>query len=115
MYNQMSEDDFIQLDFTKYQTKDMKDKSKEEVLLTAVSDIYINKMMAYMNSVPHITPTQFELTLRHQTIKSQLIKGLKQINKTIENCAVNKLVDKCEDQLETLFMGLAKENASEYK
>ena len=116
MFNQLTEEELIiPLDLTKYKSTDMKNKSEEETLLTAVSDIYLNKMLTYMKSVPHITPTQFELNLRHQKIKNQLIKELKHINKSIENCAVNRLVDKVETRLESLYKSLAKENASEYK
>lgn len=116
MFNQFHEEELIlSLDVPKEQLKDSKLALKEEFILSRVRDIYKNKMLAYMKSVPHITPTEFELKLRHQKIKQNLLKQLKTINKSIENCAVNRLADKCEAQLEIVFKRLSEKNQLEYK
>ena len=88
---------------------------KDDAVLTRALDIYVSEMHAFMKSVPHITPTHFELKFRHQKLKQCLIKQMKINNKNIGNCAVNRLLDKFENQLEEMFIILDKENAVEYK
>jgi hypothetical protein len=87
-------------------------KTTNESQMTSLCHSYEKRMIDYMQSVPHIPPTLFELRLRHNDIKNDVIKQFKKLNnKTI----TKQLVSKLDNQIEKLFANLAKKNMNEYK
>ncbi|XP_054158332.1 uncharacterized protein LOC128956638 [Oppia nitens] len=83
---------------------------------------YERRMTEYMTSVPHIPPTLFELRLRHNEIKTDIIRQYK--NNTISSTGINNKqsppstaasVSKLDNLIEKVYQNLAKKNIKEYK
>ncbi|CAG2167147.1 unnamed protein product [Oppiella nova] len=73
---------------------------------------YERRMTEYMQSVPHIPPTLFELKLRHNAIKSEVVK---QFKNAVNSDNGRHLVSKLENLIEKVYTNLVKKNAKEYK
>jgi hypothetical protein len=87
-------------------------KTNNESQMTSLCDSYKKRMIDYMQSIPHIPPTLFELRLKHNDIKNDVIKQFKKIN---NKNTTKQLVSKLDNQMEKLFVNLAKKNMKEYK
>ncbi|CAG2169577.1 unnamed protein product [Oppiella nova] len=81
MFNEFSEEDLVlTLDLGKGLTNGKKHKT-DDIIQLKVCELYKTKMFQFMKSVPHITPTPFELNSRHMKVKQSLIGQLKAITK----------------------------------
>ena len=75
--------------------------------------MYESRLIDYMKSIPNIPPTQFELRLRHNDIKVDIIKQFKNV---VQNQKTKPLVIKqLENQIEKIYNNLSKRNIEEYK
>ena len=73
---------------------------------------YEKRMNEYMDSIPHIPPTQFELKVRHGDVKNEIIKQFKNaVTDDTKSLASKQL----ENQIEKIFQNLSKKNMEEYK
>ena len=73
--------------------------------------MYEKRLTDYMKSIPNIPPTQFELRLRHNDIKVDVIKQYKNVVQKSKPLAVKQL----ENQVEKFYTNLSKRNIEEYK
>ena len=73
--------------------------------------MYEKRLTEYMKSIPHIPPTQFELRLRHNDLKVDIIKQFKNMAQKSKPLALKQL----ENQIDRIYNNLSKKNVEEYK
>ncbi|XP_054166523.1 myb-like protein D [Oppia nitens] len=56
-------------------------------------DKYRHQMMAFMKSVPHMTPTPFELNVRHNKVKHHLISQLQEFHMNSKSICINNNIN----------------------
>ncbi len=83
-------------------------------ILSTLCEIYEQKMTTYMKSVPHIAPTLYELSIRHNKIKTVLRTQLK--------CFIDAANDKSnqyflifDKNIDDIFSSLIEKNKIEYE
>lgn len=109
MFEQIGENDILVI------KDDANRKSNSEIpsngnQMTTFYQTYEKRMIEYMESVPHIPPTLFELRLRHNDIKSDVIKQFKN-----SKMSSKQLVSRLENNIEKIYSNLAIKNTKEYK
>lgn len=110
MFHQFGEEELLIIE----KPKNFSYHKQNENILSTLCGLYEQKMTIYMKSVPHMTPTLYELNVRHNKIKDVLKTQLNCLNDR-RNDSLSHFVDEFEKRIENLFKKLVKENMKEYK
>jgi len=78
---------------------------------------YEEKMMNYIYAIPHIPPTMFELKLRHEDVKSALLKKYKDCLREngVNQDTVQVLSSRLDSNMDKIFSSVVVKNMNEYK